>query len=252
MDTGEEREIPVGERTIGMGGIRWTSDGKAVVVPASESGKGENLFRIDVQSGQVTALMSLPTLGGWPAFRFSRDGNTVFYARPPASPTSADGTRIVAYDLRSGQETTVIERRGLYKGGLSPDGQRVLVGVREGQSQVVLVMPVTGGESRELIRIDGEKEVLFAGGPSWTSDGRHVIYLKRAKEKAGQWQAWRVAAEGGEPQRVGLINARQLVGYALHPDGRRVAISDVRVDLELWVMENFLPKAGTPVAPKQR
>jgi hypothetical protein len=28
----------------------------------------------------------------------------------------------------------------------------------------------------------------------------------------------------------------------LHPDGRRVAIGDVKVDLEVWVMENFLPK----------
>jgi hypothetical protein len=32
-----------------------------------------------------------------------------------------------------------------------------------------------------------------------------------------------------------------LQGVRLHPDGRRVAITDVRVDLEVWVMENFLP-----------
>ncbi len=243
MDTGEERELRVGERTIGMGGIRWTPDGKAIVVPASESGKGENLFRIDVQTGQVTALMPLPGLGGWPAFRFSRDGNTIFYVRPPASLAETGGQRLVAHDLRSGQETTVIQRSGLYKGGLSPDGQRVLIGVDEGKSRVVLVMSVAGGEARELFRVDGEKEVLFAGGPSWTPDGRHVVYLKRAKEVQGQWQAWRVAAEGGEPQRVGQISARQLVGFALHSDGRRVAFSDVKFDLEVWVMENFLPPA---------
>jgi len=56
-----------------------------------------------------------------------------------------------------------------------------------------------------------------------------------------QWQLWRVAAESGEPQPSGLIAARQLVGMRLHPDGRRVAIVDVKVDLEVWVMENFLP-----------
>jgi hypothetical protein len=32
-----------------------------------------------------------------------------------------------------------------------------------------------------------------------------------------------------------------LVGFALHSDGRRVAFSDVKFDLEVWVMENFLP-----------
>lgn len=246
LETGEERELRVGDRTIGMGGIRWTPDGKAVVVPGSESGKGENLFRIDVQTGQVTALMSLPALGGWPAFRISRDGNTIFYVRPSAPPAEADGVRLVAFDLRSGQETTVIQKRGLYKGGLSPDGQRVLIGVREGKSQVVFVMSVAGGETRELFRVDGEKEVFFGGGPAWTPDGRQVFYLKRAKEQAGPWQAWRVPAEGGEPQRVGSITARQLVGFSLHPDGRRVAITDIKVDLELWVMENFLPKPAAP------
>ena len=158
----------------------------------------------------------------------------------------------MAHDLRSGQETTVIQKRGLYKGGLSPDGQRVLVSAGDGKSHVVLVMPVAGGEARELIRVDLEKEIFFAGGPSWTPDGRQVVYLKRAKEKAGQWQAWRVAAEGGEPQRMGLINARQLVGFALHSDGRRVATSDVKVDLELWVMENFLPKTEPTTKGKQR
>ncbi len=240
MDTGEERELRVGERTIGMGAIRWTPDGKAVVVPGSEPGKGENLFRIDVQTGQVTALMPLPALGGWPRFQFSRDGNTMFYVGPPV-PAEADGARLVAHDLKSGQETQIVQRRGLYAGVISPDGQRLLLATFDGKFHVLLVMPASGGEAREVVRFEGG----FPGSPSWTSDGRSIIYLTRANaRKDGQWQAWRVAAEGGEPQRMGLIGARQLVGFAMHPDGRRVAISNVRVDLEVWVMENFLPKAA--------
>jgi hypothetical protein len=39
-----------------------------------------------------------------------------------------------------------------------------------------------------------------------------------------------------------------LVGLRLHPDGRRAAIVDVKVNLEVWVMENFLPKPAAPVA----
>jgi Tol biopolymer transport system component len=98
------------------------------------------------------------------------------------------------------------------------------------------------GEFRELVRIDQEKETPFGGSPSWTSDGRSIVFLKGGKGNfPRQWQGWRVAVEGGEPQRVGLVAACQLVGLRLHPDGRRVAISDVRVDLEVWVMEHFLP-----------
>jgi len=244
MDTGEERELPVGERTIGGGrtGLRWTPDGKAVVVPESEYWKGENLIRIDVQTGQVTSLMPLPALVEL-AFDFSRDSNIVFYVRPFAPP-DVNAERLVARDLRSGRETVVIEKRGIYAGAVSPDGQRLLIATWEGKSQVLLVMPVAGGEARELVRVDGEKETPFWGNPpSWTPDGRYIVFLKSAKGNApSQWQLWRVAAEGGEPQRIGLIPGRQLLaGVRLHPDGRRLAICDYKVDFEVWVMENFLP-----------
>jgi Tol biopolymer transport system component len=238
MDTGEERELRVGERTIAgaRSGLRWTPDGKAVVVPESEY---KNLIRIDVQTGQVTSLMPLPALVDC-SFDFSRDGNIVFYIRP-ATP-DIKGRRLVAHDLRSGKETVVIEKRGLFAGVLSPDGQQLLIATWEGKSpQVLLVMPAAGGEARELVRVDGEKETPFWGSPSWTPDGRYVAFLKGVKGKTpNQWELWRVAAEGGEPQRIGLIPAH-FHDARLHPDGRQVAIEDVKVDFELWVMENFLP-----------
>jgi Tol biopolymer transport system component len=241
MDTGEEREIRVGGWTIGMGGLRWTPDGKAVVVPASEAGKGENLIRIDVQTGQVTSLMPLPALGGWPRFGFSRDGNIIYYFRP--APSDVNRSRLVAHNLRSGQETVVMEKPGLYGCMESPDGKQQLLALNEeGKSQVLLVMPAAGGETRELVRVDGEKETPFWGSASWTPDGRYVVFFKGVKGKDGQWQLWRIAAEGGEPQRLGLNVTGQLTGaLRLHPDGRRVAIADVKVNLEVWVMENFLP-----------
>jgi Tol biopolymer transport system component len=238
MDTGEERELPVGERTIAgaRSGLRWTPDGKAVVVPESEY---KNLIRIDVQTGQVTSLMPLPALVDC-SFDFSRDGNIVFYVKPFALP-NVNAMRLVARDLRSGQETVIIEKRGLFAGVVSPDGQRLLIATWEGPSQVLLVMPAAGGEARELVRVDGEKETPFWGSPSWTADGRYVAFLKGIKGKTpNQWELWRVAAEGGEPQRIGLIPAR-FRDARMHPDGRRMAISDAKVNFEVWVMENFLP-----------
>jgi Tol biopolymer transport system component len=246
MDTGEERELRVGERTIEWSGIRWTPDGKAVVVTSSEAGKGKNLIRIDVQTGQVTSLMPLPASGGVPRFEISPDGNTIFYVRKPG---------LVAHDLRSGQEKVVIEKRGLYAGLVSPDGQRLLIAVNEKGSQILLVMPAAGGEARELVRVDGEKGVPFWGSPAWMPDGRYVAFLKGVKAEAQipytarQWQLYRVAVEGGEPQRLGLNVASMLTGeLRLHPDGRRVAIDDIKPNLEVWVMENFLP---APKAAKQ-
>jgi Tol biopolymer transport system component len=248
MDTGEERELRVGDWTIGMGSLRWTPDGKAVVAPASEPGKGDNLIRIDLQTGQVTPLMKLPALGGWPRFAFSKDGNIIYYHRP--DPSNPSGSQLVAHDLRSGQETTVSEDQGLYLSKASPDGQHLLIAkaIEEGKSQVLLLMPVSGGEARELVKIDGEKEVPFWGNASWTSDGRYVVFLKGVKKegqdyKEIQWQVWSIASEGGEAIPLGLTITGQLVGpLQVQPDGRHVVIGDVRVNLEVWMMENFLPK----------
>jgi Tol biopolymer transport system component len=249
METCEERELRVGGWIIGMGSLRWTPDGKAVVVPASEAGKGTNLIRIDVQTGQVISLMPLPALGGWPRFGFSRDGNIIYYLRP--DPSDANRSQLVAHDLRSDQETVVTENPGLYMARVSPDGQQLLIGknIENGKSQVLLIMPASGGEARELVKIDSEKEAPFWGSASWTPDGRYIVFLKGIKGEAQipykdkQWQLWRVPAEGGEAQPLGLKITGQLTGsLQLHPDGRHVVIGDVKVNLEVWVMENFLPK----------
>jgi Tol biopolymer transport system component len=236
MDTGEERELRVSEWTFVWGGTRWTKDGKSVVVPASQAGKGQNLIRIDVQTGQVTALMPLPDLGAVPRFEFFRDSNIIF----------PNQGRLVARDLRSGQERVVIQKPGLYSGGMSPDGQRLLIAVQEGRSQVLLIMPAAGGEARELVRINGEKETPFWGSVAWMPDSRYVAFLKGIKlnvpPRDQQWQLWRIAVEGGEPQYLGLDFTGQLTGsLRIHPDGRHVAVDGVMVNLETWVMENFLP-----------
>jgi Tol biopolymer transport system component len=247
LETGEEREFEVGERTIGMGAsLHWLPDGKAVAVSVFEPGKGASLVRVDVQTGRVTYLTSLPAVVGFPRFDFSPDGNTVFLIKPTALPAV---DRVVARDLKSGQEVDIIEKQGLYRGVVSPDGRRLLIGVNEKGTQVLSIIPATGGEARELLRVGGEKEVPFWGSPWWTPDGRYISFLKGVQGEAQipyedrKWQLWRVSAEGGEPQRLGLTVGRQMGGLQPHPDGRRLATTDFKVNLEIWVMENFLPPA---------
>ncbi len=241
LETGDEREFQLGERAIGLGAsLRWSPDGKAVAVPAFEPGKGESLVRIDAQTGRVTNLMPLPSGVGFPRFDFFPDGDRVLYM---------NAQRLIARDLKSGQETDIIARKGLYCGVVSPDGRRLVIGVQEGSSQALLVMPAAGGEPRELLRVDGEKETPFWGSPWWSPDGRSIFFLKGVKGVTRQWHLWRVAADGGEPRQLGLKVGRQMGGLRPHPDGRRLATTDFTVNLEVWVMENFLPKPASRSKP---
>jgi len=259
IDTGEEREFQVGGRRLGTD-LRWAPDGRAIVVPGFEPGKGsdsaayngrKSLTRIDVQTGQVTSLMPFPVkVGGSPPFDLSPDGKTAFYINLNLLSDGSQGrNQLLARDVQSGQETELVAKRGLNSVSVAPDGQRLVAGVREGRSQVLLVMPAAGGEARELVRIDDE-EANYRVSPSWTPDGRYVVFGKNLRDTARRpprVQAWRVAAEGGVPQPMELI-VDGLSSLRLHPDGRRIATSTRNVITEVWVMENFLPKAAAPIA----
>jgi len=236
--TGEERELQVGKTRIGLG-LRWAPDGNAIVVPAFEAGKGWNLMRVDVQSGQATSLMPLGRSGNLPRFDLSPDGRTLFYVKYPPAP-STNQPQLLARDLQSARETEIIQKAGLNWVSVSPDGKRLVIGVQEDRSLVLRVLPATGGEAREVVRI-GAEEANYRVWTSWTPDGRHLVFAKGQRGRATRnVQVWRVAADGGEPQRLGLT-VDELWWLRLHPDGRRVAIGTWKTNPEVWVMENFLP-----------
>jgi hypothetical protein len=75
------------------------------------------------------------------------------------------------------------------------------------------------------------------------------LFSKKHKET---FELWRIAAEGGQPERLGPLPKTMGGGFGeavgeelrLHPDGRRVASTSAEDNTtEIWVMENFLPGA---------
>jgi Tol biopolymer transport system component len=247
--TGEERELQVGKMRLGMV-LRWAQDGNAIVVPAFEPGKGGNLMSVDTQSGQATPLMPLPGNWNYPRFDLSPDGRTIFYMKHRDAP-NANRVQLLARDLQSGRETEVIEKVGLNWVSVSPDGKRLVIGVAEDRSLALRVLPASGGESREVVRIPGD-EANYRVWTSWTQDGRQLIFARGQKGRATRnVQVWRVAAEGGEPQRLGLT-VDELWWLRLHPDGRRLAIGTYKTSAETWVLENFLPKAASTTTAKPK
>ena len=135
---------------------------------------------------------------------------------------------------------------------VSPDGQRLafLMEDRDTQSMALKVMPAAGGEPRELLRVhrpDDFGNLHNYSALAWTPDGRELLFGKRtaaSRSSRGMVELWRISAEGGAPQRVGLAMNR-LSHLRFHPDGQRIVFDAVDArpeNNEVWVMEHFLPE----------
>lgn len=106
----------------------------------------------------------------------------------------------------------------------------------------MVVAPTAGGEARELARFTGgssPRERADGLGLAWSPDQRFLFYI-RPEIRA----IWRVPVAGGTPENIG-VSMNRMRALRLHPDGRRITFDSV-VDApsELWVLENFLPRAG--------
>jgi Tol biopolymer transport system component len=79
----------------------------------------------------------------------------------------------------------------------SPDGKRVAFvrGILAGMVSDLYVVPAAGGEPR---RVTFDHRAIF-GRPSWTEDGRELVYLT---DLAGLPGLFRVSVSGGAPRRV--------------------------------------------------
>ncbi len=124
---------------------------------------------------------------------------------------------------------------------VSPDGQQLAFVWSTLTSRALKVIPTTtGGETRELLRVQSP-ERLFQ--PAWMPDGGHLLFGKgRLQGQEPTLEIWRISAEGGEPQYLGLaMEGLLLYGLSIHPDGQRIAFTAGRdLGSQTWVMENLL------------
>lgn len=135
---------------------------------------------------------------------------------------------------------------------LSPDGTRIAAAISSDtvmMSNVLHVVPLTGGTSRVLDRVErtpgppGTQGVIMS--VRWTPDGKHILYAKLRQAprpgERGQGELWMVDPDVGVPRRLNLaLTAYQLGTMSFHPDGRRVAFSDWRAPLtEVWLADGL-------------
>jgi Tol biopolymer transport system component len=224
VENGQEREL---HPKAYLRNLHFSPDGRSILC-------GRSLQLIDVKTEDVTRLVQFD-----PAVRvrirdaaWSPDGKAIYYVKEENS------TSIVMHDLETGKDKQLRNEGVHYVGfALSPDGRRLAFAADE---RTLMVMPATGGQPRELLRLPDNERFAYRPNFTWTADGQYILYRKNW----GPIELWRIPAEGGESQKLLAIN--DLRDVSVHPDGSRIAFVGGDHAMEVWAMENFLPesKAG--------
>jgi Tol biopolymer transport system component len=227
-------------------GVSWSPDGRSLLMKSTDAKGRSGLFQIDVQSGEaVPVLMSdgLSVFNAW-----SSDGKKVYFNREAV---------FVERDLTSGDEREVSRETGERLGGLSPDGQYLLLARADARGNTVslLLVPVAGGPLREVLRLKAPDAVVHPNANSWTPDSTAFIMQKYT---GSRWELWLVPIDGRPARKLdidpgawrpetptggSLVLADQ--GIGLSHDGRRIALVLGKTAEEIWALENFLPAAST-------
>ena len=99
-----------------------------------------------------------------------------------------------------------------------------------------MMLDLEDGAMRELYAI---REPGYVESLQWTPDGDYILFSK-GETPDPHTGVWRVSADGSEAEELWTFGAgSSLGGFALSPDGHRVAYNVYGQEYEVWVMENL-------------
>jgi Tol biopolymer transport system component len=232
LETGKDRQLPRNFRRL-FPQLSWFPDGLSLLVAgAHQSNYG--IYKVDVQSGNVTVLVDAGPNVFLATPQSSPDGKVVFYKRniwKREGPSETPQYATLRRELATGQEKVLL---GAWNNSmaLSPDGRQLAVAT----DKELKLIPAAGGEPRDLLTVAAPESL---GSVAWTPDGRQLLFLRGSKQSS---DLWRVPAEGGQPQKIGPL-PKGALGLRVHPDGQRLAFTAGEPgQSEVWVLENFLPE----------
>lgn len=206
---------------------------------------GQGLYRVDLATGTmspfVTAAQGSPLLTGpfGPAPSISPDGGSVYFMRQVQSAQVPPTYRVslVARGLDSPSERTVVSDVRQY--AVSPDSRWIAVSPRTATDGRILIYPSTGGEARTL-QAGSESPRITPW--AWSRDGRSVLTFRFHVGDENS-ELWQVPVDGGPASDTGIrIPFGGILRISVHPDGRRLAISNFTSLTATWVMTGLTPK----------
>ncbi len=148
------------------------------------------------------------------------------------------------YDVDSRTQRELVRGRTASL-SLSPDGQRLAFVENAGSSWPLMVMPIAGGQPREVRTQNVKGPILVV---AWTPDSRSILY-QTVTENDESGDMYLVSPDGGPSRKVDLNLRTGGPPLRFNPRTNQIAVTADTSKREVWVMEHFLP---APKAPSPR
>jgi Tol biopolymer transport system component len=245
LATGAEHRARTGFSALGIGALAWSSVDERIALQGVDYETGSlGIHLIDITSHSVDLVV--PSVDSDQRFqpRWSPDGRTLYIGRRAAG---VPGIGIMRFELDSREEREVFRTERYAGFALHPDGHLLAVGQRgasAGAEDRILLVPVIGGEARELARIP------FPGTMSrgnacldWSPDGRYLV-VGSNPDAHRRRTLWLVDSDDGRIRELATFTSDggMQVRPRFHPGGREIAVVAGRNRWEIWTLEQLRPE----------
>ncbi len=209
-------------------------DGKKIVFMGRKKGDTEwSLWTVPVDGGEPAQITTSPLTDAYPCW--SPDGKSIAFMRQEKT---SDGKSVItnlfsvpaaggaARQLTSGSDKDKAQRVCKW----SPAGK--LIAYISAPTRSIKVISVEGGESKVVAEMEQGRRAYDI---TWSPDGKKIAYTSNEG-------IFIVSLDGTEPAEVKTGLDAMAFHIAWSPDGEKMAFAASKGgELELWLMEDFLP-----------
>ena len=168
---------------------RFSPDGNQLIMSMIDKGNSD-LYKMDLRSRSTTRLTSQPAIDV--SGSFSPDGRKIVFnsdrgGSPQIYTMNADGTKVKRISFGKGRYSAPV---------WSPRGDKIAFVKSRNSRYSIGVMNVDGSGERQL------SESYLDEGPTWSPNGRVILFSRETKGRNGYNEIWSVDLTGQNVRRI--------------------------------------------------